>query len=119
MDLRFFLDEDMPRSSGDIIKNHNYEVTDVRDTELRGATDEEIIERAREKNEIVVTRDTDFGDVLRYPDHPGALILRLPHNFTASKINERLDKFLSETDPEKLKNTITILELERYRTKKI
>ncbi len=41
-------------------------------------------------NKIIITRDTDFGEVLRYPRHPGAIILRLPYAFTSKEINERL-----------------------------
>lgn len=36
---RFVIDEDMPRSTGVILKEHGYEVRDVRDYELRGAED--------------------------------------------------------------------------------
>ena len=80
--LKFLLDADMPRSSAELIRSIGYEVEDVRDIGMRAAKDREIIEYALKNNRIIITRDTDFGEVLRYPEHPGAIILRLhmhPH----------------------------------------
>ena len=62
----------------------------MRDIGLSSVKDREIIEYALKNGLIIVTRDTDFGEVLRYPKHPGAIILRLPYTFTAKQINEKL-----------------------------
>jgi predicted nuclease of predicted toxin-antitoxin system len=78
MKIKFLLDADMPRSSAGILRDLGYDVEDVRDIGLRGATDRELIEYALRTKRIVVTRDTDFRQVLRYPTHPGAIIIRLP-----------------------------------------
>ncbi len=117
--LDFLLDEDMPKSSAEKIEKFGHSVKDVREIGLRGASDHEIIEWARSNDKIIITRDTDFGDVLRYPEHSGALILRLPYTFTAEKINDRLQKFLSQIDNKKLKNAVTILEIDQYRRREI
>lgn len=62
---------------------------------MRGATDREIKDRSFQNGEIIVTRDKDFGDVIRYPrdTHPGAVIVQLPYTYTAEGINARLDAF--------------------------
>jgi len=91
--LKFLLDADMPRSSAELIRSIGYEVEDVRDIGMRAAKDREIIEYALKNNRIIITRDTDFGEVLRYPEHPGAIILRLPYAPTSKDINERLEEF--------------------------
>lgn len=96
-----------------------YSVESVRDIGLRGAPDEEIIDRAKSGGRIIIIRDTDFGDVLRHPKHPGVLILRLPYTHTAEEINNRLEKFLRRIDASKLKNAVTILEIDRYRRREI
>jgi hypothetical protein len=57
--------------------------------------------------------------VLRYPRHPGAIILRLPYAFTANEINKRLEEFLKTVKEEELKETITIVELSRYRRRNL
>ena len=69
------------------------------------------------KISIIVTRDTDFGEVLRYPKHPGAIIFRLPYTFTVKEINKRLKEFLTSVSEDKIRNAIVIVELSRYRRK--
>lgn len=41
---KFVIDEDMARSTGIMLKEHGYDVKDIRDHGLRGAEDEEIYE---------------------------------------------------------------------------
>ena len=113
--MKFLLDADMPKSTADIIRSFGYDVEDVRDIGLGAAKDKEIIEHALKNERIIVTRDTDFGEVLRYPKHPGAIIFRLPYTFIAEKINERVKKFFETVDEKDIKNTIIIVELARYR----
>jgi len=40
--LLFIIDEDMPRSLATVLKKEGYEVIDIRDVGLRGATDYDI-----------------------------------------------------------------------------
>lgn len=119
--VRFLVDEDMPSSSVAVFERHDYEVTSIRALGMRGAPDEEVMDRAFDNDEIIVTRDKDFGDVLRYPTdtHPGAVIIRLPYTYTAEQINDRLDTFLSELDETLLGNSILVLELGRYRIREL
>lgn len=57
--------------------------------------------------------------MLRYPKHPGAIVLRLPHTFTAEEINERLRRFLGSVSEEDMRNAIIIVELEKYRKRPV
>jgi len=112
---KFLLDADMPRSSAEVIRALGYDVEDVRDLGMRYAEDREIIEYSRKTGRIVITRDLDFGDVLRYPNHPGAIILRLPSEYTAKELNDVLREFLSSVEGQILRKAIIIVELGRYR----
>jgi predicted nuclease of predicted toxin-antitoxin system len=114
-EIKFLIDADMPRSSSDVVRNLGFEVEDVRDIGMGSAKDNEIIEYAIKTNRIIITRDTDFGEVLRYPNHPGAIILRLPFTFTTQEINKRLEEFLSKFRADDLRNAIIAVELGRYR----
>lgn len=115
------LDEDMPKSSAEVIREYGYEVTDVRDIGLGGATDEEIAEYAFSNNYVIVTRDLGFGNIFHYPlgSHHGVVILRLPFWFTTEKINRILSGFLKSVDEKKIKDSIIIVELGRYRRRKM
>ena len=117
--LKFLLDADMPRSSAKVIRTIGFEVEDVRDIGMRAAKDREIIEYALENKRIIVTKDTDFGEVLRYPDHPGAIIFRLPYAFTSKELNERLVEFFKSVKEDEIQDAITIVELSRYRRRSL
>ena len=118
-EIKFLLDADVSRSSTEVIRNLGFEVEDVRDIGMGSAKDKEIIEYANKNNRVIITRDKDFGEVLRYPQHPGAIIFRLPYTFTAKEINKRLAEFLSSVKREELRNVIIIVELGRYRRRLI
>jgi predicted nuclease of predicted toxin-antitoxin system len=117
--LKFLMDADMPRSSAQVIRNMGFDVEDVRDIGMRAAKDREIIDYALINERIIVTRDTDFGEVLRYPKHPGAIILRLPYTFRAVEINRRLEEFFKSVREDDIRETITIVELSRYRRRSL
>ena len=116
---KFLLDADMPRSSASNIRALGFDVADVRDLGMRYAKDREIIEYAQKNDRIVVTRDLDFGSVLQYPNHPGAVILRLPSEYTSKEINDVLRDFLSSIEEQILQRAITIVEIGRYRRRSI
>ena len=78
---KFLLDADMPRSSAEVIRSLGFDVKDVRDLGMRYAKDQEIMDLLWKRARVVITRDLDYGEILRYPQHPGAIILRLPTGF--------------------------------------
>ncbi len=117
--LKFLLDADMPRSSAKLMRSLGYDIEDVRDIGLRSAKDKEIVRYALENKRIIITRNIGFGSTLRYPKHPGAMIIRLPYNFTPREINGRLKNFLTSVNEDEIKNSIIIVELTRYRKRTI
>jgi predicted nuclease of predicted toxin-antitoxin system len=116
---KFLLDADMPRSSADVISSLGYDVRDVRDLGMRYAEDRAIIEYAQKSNRVLVTRDLDFGSILQYPNHPGAIILRLPSEYTAKELSDVLRDFLSSTEAQILQKATIIVELGRYRRRSL
>jgi len=82
----------------------DFDVEDVREIGLGSAKDREIIEYACKNDRIIVTRDKDFGEVLRYPKHLGAIIFRLPYTSTVKEINENLSGFLKNVKEEEIRN---------------
>jgi predicted nuclease of predicted toxin-antitoxin system len=116
---KFLLDADMPRSSAEAIRSLGFDVEDVRDLGMRYAKDQEIIDFALKTGKVVITRDLDYGEILRYPQHPGAIILRLPTGFVAKEVNEALLDFLSSAKNDLLQNAIIIVELGRYRRRSL
>ncbi len=48
--MRFLIDEDLPRSTDNLLRQYGHEAIDVRDIGLRGATDTEIATQSFELN---------------------------------------------------------------------
>jgi|SRR3989338_10262719 len=111
----------MPLSAIDLFIKLGFEVEHCRKSKLIGKSDKKIAEYAKKQKAILVTRDLEFGSIIIYPEnsHYGLIILKLPNHFTANKIIEGLEKFLKEINIEELVNTITVLEVGRYRIRKL
>ena len=93
MSYCFLLDENIPRKVYRVLRERGYYVEYV----PKGVDDETVINIAKNKNLILITRDSDFTDDIRYPpgSHPGIIVLRvhpaLP-NLSAEKLLETLDR---------------------------
>lgn len=116
--MKFLIDADLPYSLIETFKHHGQYAVHVSDI-LRFAADDEIFEYANKDNYIVVTRDLGFADMFIKRKGFGLLLIRLPYYFTVDKINKVLNKFLEEIDIKSLVNSIVVIELGRYRIKKI
>ena len=118
--LKFFLDENMPLIMKEILISLGHEVEHAR-MKMQGCPDEEIVLYAKENNAILVTKDLGLGNVLIYPksSHYGLIIIRTPLHFTAPQITELLKNFIDSINLQELINSIVILELGRYRIRKL
>ena len=118
--MKFVLDANIPHSAMNVFAETD-EVVHVRAVGLGNARDIDILKYASEKQAVIVTRDLDFANIVRYPvnSHAGAVVLRVPSSFTAMQITTFLKWFLSEIgDTEKLLHALTIVEPNRYRVRK-
>lgn len=78
--MHFLIDEDLPRSTGALLRNHGHEATDVQDAGLRGSDDATVAEYARHHRMCILTRDFGFGNIRIYPpgEYNGIVVLRVP-----------------------------------------
>ena len=92
MSFRFLLDENIPRKIYRLLRERGHYVEYV----SSGVDDDTVIDIAKSRNLILITRDSDFADEVRYPphSHPGIIVLRvhptLPR-LLAEKLIEALD----------------------------
>ncbi len=96
--MRFLVDEDLPRSTAELLRRHEHEATDVRDIGLGGATDMEIAAYAQGEGLCLVTGDLGFSNIRDYPPekYAGLVVVRLPRTATASFILSLLEGFLQQ-----------------------
>ncbi len=117
--MKFLLDENLPLSLVQSLRDPNFDVEHVILQGLRGVSDQEIALYARENNRILITKDLEFGNPLIYNKeaHYGLIILRLPYYTKKERIVQILRYFLKEIDVNKLKGKIVVLQLKGYRIK--
>lgn len=118
--LKFVIDEDMPRSTANVLKTRGYEVFDVRDYGLRGKSDEEVFRFAQTENAVILTGDLGFGNLLRFPvgSHFGIVIAHFPNEISTSELNGQIIKEfdnLTETD---FRGNLIILEPGKIRIRR-
>ncbi len=116
--MKFLIDADSPLSLVQIFRKHGHSAAHVREV-LGHVTDDEIFVYAKKNRYVIVTRDLGFAEMFLERKGQGLLLIRLPYYFTADKIAKALDDFLKGTDCTLLGNSITVLELGRYRIKKL
>lgn len=119
--MRFLLDANIPHSALEIFAEFMQKAYHVNDLGLGTATDEQVISYARKSRCILITRDLDFGTLAVFSRVPtyGIVTLRLPFSFNADRIKSKLREFLRSVDMKRLRNSITVVELDSYRVRKL
>ena len=116
--MKFLIDEDCPYSLLEIFRKYGHEAFHVKDV-MRSAPDQEIFKYANKNNMIIVTRDLGFGNLFIDNGGFGLLLSRLPFYFTAGQITKVFDNFLKSVNGKIFLSSITVLELTRYRKRKL
>jgi predicted nuclease of predicted toxin-antitoxin system len=98
--MRFLVDEDLPRSTDDLLRRYGHQAVDVRDIGLQGVKDPQIASYARSEGLCLVTGDFDFSAIRNYPpgEYAGLVVLKLPRTATASFILNLLESLLQQKD---------------------
>jgi predicted nuclease of predicted toxin-antitoxin system len=98
--MRFLVDASLPRSAAVLLKQMGHDAVDVRDIEMRSATDDIIATHARGNQQALITRDFDFADIRNYPpaDYAGIVVLQLPDDATAAQVVKLLEAFVRRED---------------------
>ena len=115
--IKLLVDEDLPRSTAAMLKSLGIDALDLRDIGLKGSTDAEVFEYAQNEGRIIITRDVEFGNILKYPiqNHCGVIIIRIPNTYIRDDILKIIRDFFHKVDKDKLMNSLVILEAEKYR----
>lgn len=72
---KFLIDENLSPKLADFLRSFGYMASAVRDVELTGSSDEEIVTWAKTHEHIIVTRDIGFGYTYAVRDVMFGLIL--------------------------------------------
>ena len=77
--MKFFLDENFPKTAGTWLSELGYVVFDVRGSEKEGITDIELFSQAQELDAVMLTTDRDFFHTVphMFEHHAGVLVIAL------------------------------------------
>ena len=119
--MKILLDENLPLSLVEDIKELGHEVEHVCTVGLRGAPDGTITKYAKRKKFILVTKDIEFGSLLLYPEgsHHSVVIVRLPPFYNKNQLTKAITTFFKTTKEKEIINAIIILQVGRYRIRKL
>lgn len=115
--LKVLVDEDLPRSTAALLQSLGINAIDVRDVGLKAASDTQVFEYAQKEERIIITRDVEFGNILKYPprSHYGVIVIRLPNTYVRDQILGVIRKFFVEVEKKELVRHIVVLEVDKYR----
>ena len=76
--MRFLADENVPRAAVEELANRGHDVASVQES-AQGATDREVLRRARSQRRVLVTFDKDFGELAFSSARavPGIILVRM------------------------------------------
>ena len=119
--MRFIIDEDLPRSTGTILKENGFDVLDIRDHGLRGVEDEEIYKFAQKEKAVILTGDRRFGNILKFPlgSHYGIVIAHFPNEMLPIKINHQILERLNNLSKEDFRGNVIIIEPHKIRIRRM
>ena len=77
--MRFFLDENFPKTADAVLVGEGHRVADIRGTADEGADDRDLFRMAQEREAVFLTTDRDFFHTLArvHPDHHGVVVIAL------------------------------------------
>ncbi len=117
--MKFFLDENFPKSSENILKELGHEIVDIRGTSEEGMSDLNIFKLAQEKEAVFLTTDNDFFHTIpfQFEQHHGVIIIALRQP-SGKSINSKLKWFLENFEFQYIKSRVILLKDKNYLIKK-
>jgi len=111
----FFIDENIPKSTGKYLESHGHSVYDIRATSDEGAEDAVIFEMAQKEKAIFITTDRDFFHTIPYlfKSHFGIIVIALSQP-NRNRITEKLKWAIDNLDLSGFSNKILLLRDNQY-----
>ena len=117
----FLIDENLPRSLAEAPSAAGLFAECVVDNEeLRSSADEELMEFARVRGLILISKDREFSDITRYPmgSHPGVVSVRLPNRMRIDEQIRLVVASIVTLDYRDLDGSLIIVEAGKIRIRK-
>ena len=108
--MKIFLDENIPTSVKEHLKEPRFHVFDVRSTADEGKPDKELFAMAKAQNALFITTDKDFFHTIHFEEKPhfGIVVIALSQP-NSQKILDKVQWFLRTYPDEDFRNTCYLL----------
>ncbi|OGL40224.1 MAG: hypothetical protein A2043_08165 [Candidatus Schekmanbacteria bacterium GWA2_38_9] len=117
--MKFLLDENLPTDIKNTLLKFYPDSIDVSSSALVGQDDEKIYYYAIQNNFGIISMDSDFSNILRFPPDllPGIIFIR-PKGMRGKEIYNRVINYLSSIDVSELKGTLVVVSKSSTRIKR-
>ncbi|WP_017294353.1 DUF5615 family PIN-like protein [Geminocystis herdmanii] len=114
--MKFKIDENLPIEFAELLRSQGYNAETVKEENLCGKPDENIIEVCQQENRILVTLDLDFADIRAYPpqNYSGIIVLRASRQDKLYLLSI-FAKIIPSLRQETINNTLWIVEENKIR----
>ena len=118
--MKAVVDEDLPRSLELALQELGWEVLSIRDSLLRGRSDQEVADFAKKNKAFLFSADLGFANITHFPPstHHGILILRFPNEVSTQSLVSGTKKALGSLSVEGIKGNLVIIEPGKIRVRK-
>ena len=118
--MKFLVDENLPKSLTQRLREEGHDVIDLRNNGKIGITDEEVMKIAFQNNCILITANyKHFANIIMFPprNYPGIVVIKMPRA-PITVMTERAIKAISSLKESDLAHSLIIVELHRIRKRK-
>ena len=114
--MRFKLDENLPTSAAELLRNAGHDAANLLYQVAAGARDATVMELVRSEERALITLDLDFADIRTYQptDYRGIVVLR-PRRSSSDEVLRLLSKLAAAIEGERLEGRLWIVEGHRIR----
>lgn len=117
---RLFLDQNIRYEVKGELATEGIDILHAADAGIQRGLDPDILRYALSQNRVLVTLDSDFGDLNLFPlpdSHPGVIRLRI-HPPLPIIITQKLLTFLKKHDPDSIHDALVIITKNRTRIRR-
>jgi len=116
--MRFLTDQCLFETTVTFLKDLGHDVLRVTDIGLAAAQDEEIAAKAVELGRVVVTNDSDFGNILHFPpgQPPGVIVLKASKR-NQEAVHHQLRECFERIPAKKIGASLVVVDHNKYRVR--
>jgi predicted nuclease of predicted toxin-antitoxin system len=119
--VKFLLDEKQSPNIADLLAEAGHDAVHVRDLDMKGSPDVAVLATARGDDRVVISADTDFGELLAASnaDGPSVLLLRRQQQRRAHEIASLILANLGEVAQDLQSGAVVVLDDDRVRIRSL